>query len=347
MNGEIMDKTELKEKLKSYKADSIKKGIFETSEVTYNKDKCITGGLKTLIMHKFVTRELISSALDEHNTNNIFKKLQEKFKELYSYDADELQLIDNRSMDVMGAFIDDKYVFFDSFLEETLHPFFIITIIWAKYFDDKDKYGKFFNYLTGALYAVIKDKGMYNIYENRYIKDEISQWTSTVNLAVSCQYFCMYFCLAHEIAHGYIKSRAMNLSSKSEEYKADSIAYEVVLSLMEDEETSNVRVQDRELFEYCYLAPMMLFDMWDLIFYTERVLFQRTIVNDSHPSIKKRKENLFSIPYDDDKFKFDTEEGNAVYNAFTDVIDKYKTELLYRNEHGLIDELIRYITEGN
>ena len=197
------------------------------------------------------------------------------------------------------------------------------------------------------MYAVIKDRGMYNIYENQYIKDEISQWTSTVNLAVSCQYFCMYFCLAHEIAHGYIKSISMNLSSKGEEYKADSIAYEVVLSLMEDEKESNLPVQDRELFEYCYLAPMMLFDMWDLIFYTERVLFQRTIVNDSHPSIKKRKENLFSIPYDDDRFKFDTEEGNAVYNAFTDVIDKYKTELLYRNEHGQIDELIRYITEGN
>ncbi len=342
-----MDKKELEERLKTYQKDSIKKSIFETSEATYNKDKCITGGLKTLSMHNSVTRELISSALDEHNTNNIFKRLKVKFKELYSYDANELQLIDNRSMDVMGAFIDDKYVFFDSFLEETLHPFFIITIIWAKYFDDKDKYGKFFNYLTAAIYAVIKDRGMYNIYKNRYIKDEISQWTSTVNLAVSCQYFCMYFCLAHEIAHGYIKSRSMNISSKSEEYKADSIAYEVVLSLMEDEKESNLPVQDRELFEYCYLAPMMLFDMWDLIFYTERVLFQRTIINDSHPSIKKRKENLFSIPYDDDKFKFDTEEGNAVYNAFTDVIDKYKTELLYRNEHGQIEELIRYITEGN
>lgn len=342
-----MDKNELKERLERYKNYNTKKNMYDRSKSTYDKDKCIDGGLKTLSMHNSVTRELISSALDEHNTNNIFKRLKVKFKELYSYDANELQLIDNRSMDVMGAFIDDKYVFFDSFLEETLHPFFIITIIWAKYFDDKDKYGKFFNYLPAAMYAVIKDRGMYNIYENQYIKDEISQWTSTVNLAVSCQYFCMYFCLAHEIAHGYIKSRSMNLSSKDEEYKADSIAYEVVLSLMEDEEASNVSVQDRELFEYCYLAPMMLFDMWDLIFYTERVLFQRTIVNDSHPSIKKRKENLFSIPYDDDRFKFDTEEGNAVYNAFTDVIDKYKTELLYRNEQGQIDELIRYITEGN
>ncbi len=219
----------------------------------------------------------------------------------------------------------------------------MVTLIWAKYWEDENLYGRFFNYLTTVIYASMVDKASYNIYDCEYIKREILQGSSTVNLAVSCQYFCMYFCIAHEMAHKYIENQNKKINAKQEEFKADTIAYDIVLRLLADEECADIELKDRELFDYCYLSPMMIFDFWELLFYTNRIITNTYVIDDNmHPEIKKRKENLFSIPYKDE-YQFDTNDGNAVYSSFLDVIDKYKTELLYRKETGTLDKFLIYL----
>ena len=83
--------------------------------------------------------------------------------------------------------------------------------------------------------------------------------------------------------------------------------------------------------------------IFGICYSTQTELYQRYIINDNeHPEIKKRKENLFSIPYKDE-YDFNSSEGNDVYSAFLDVIDKYKIELLYRAENGTLNAFLKYI----
>ena len=317
--------------------------LLNSSKLAYNEEKAIREGYNVLSSHEDVSAESLKNSLFSHNTDIIFRRIKNKFLEIYDFDVSDLTFVNDRTMGNVNAFFETDLIFFDRMLEDTLHAFFIVTLIWAKYFDDENLYGRFFNYLTTVLYATIVDKSTYNIYDGEYIKREIRQWSSTVNLAVSCQYFCMYFCIAHEVAHKYIAETVDIISAVQEEFKADSIAYDIVLRLMMDEENSDIENKDRELFAYCYLAPMMIFDFWDLLFYTNRVISKTYMIKDNkHPEIKKRKENLFSIPYTDE-YDFDSSEGNDVYSAFLDVIDKYKTELLYRAENGTLKEFLNYI----
>ena len=62
------------------------------------------------------------------------------------------------------------------------------------------------------------------------------------------------------------------MSTIQEEFRADSIAYDIVLRLMIDEENAGIESNDREVLAYCYLSPMMIFDFWDLLFYSNRVI---------------------------------------------------------------------------
>ena len=65
------------------------------------------------------------------------------------------------------------------------------------------------------------------------------------------------------------------------------------------------------------MAPVMFMDYVDLIYYTDRVLYQAYIGTETHPEIQKRKESIFKIPYED-IYELDTEEGNRLYNGFLD-----------------------------
>ena len=317
--------------------------LLNNSKLAYNEEKAIRKGYNVLSSHEDVSVDSLKSSLYSHNTDIIFNRIKNKFSEVYNFDVSDLNFVNDRTMGSVNAFFGADLIFFDRMMEDTLHAFFMVTLIWAKYFEDESLYGRFFNYLTAVLYATIVDKSTYNIYDGEYIKQEIHQWSSIVNLAVSCQYFCMYFCIAHEVAHKYIAESKNKIGAVQEEFKADSIAYDIVLRLMIDEENSGIENKDRELFAYCYLAPMMIFDFWDLLFYSNRVISKTYILkDDKHPEIKKRKENLFSIPYTDE-YNFDSSEGNDVYSAFLDVIDKYKTELLYRAENGTLNEFLNYI----
>ena len=171
--------------------------LLNNSRLAFDETKAIRKGYDVLSSHKDISEDSLKDSLYSHNTNIIFQKIKNKFSEIYDFDASDLNFVSDRTIGSINAFFEDDLIFFDRMLEDTLHSFFMVTLIWAKYFEDENLYGRFFNYLTAVLYAAIVDKGTYNIYDCEYIKREIQQWSSTVNLAVSCQYFCMYFCIAH------------------------------------------------------------------------------------------------------------------------------------------------------
>ncbi len=336
------------ERMEKYKANVIRNDypshVQYNSIDAYDEGRAVRLGHCVFDKHSSISKDDIKKALLTHNTDLIFEKVKNKFHEIYGFDAPEVNFLNNRTMGSINAFYHDDLIFLDRMIEDTLHEIFMITFIWAKYFDDEDLYGRFFNYMTTAIYAAVVDKGTYNIYQLEYIKKEIDEWSNVINIASCCQYFCIYFCIAHEYAHKYIASKQIKINKMQEEFKADAMAYDIVLQLMEDEE-ENCDVKNRELFDYCYLVPIMMLDCLDLLFYSNRLISGKYVENDGiHPKIKSRKEHLFSIPYSD-KYKFDTEEGNAVYGFFLDVTDKYKTELLYRKENGMLNKLIKYLKD--
>lgn len=50
--------------------------------------------------------------------------------------------------------------------------------------------------------------------------------------------------------------------------------------------------------------------------------------------------HLFAIA-NDDKYDFDTENGNHLYAGFLDAYDEYRTQLLMKKERGKLDKIIR------
>ncbi len=336
------------EDLKGIIEDDFGSYVEENSKLDYNEMQGIEGCLNILKDCGQISEEAIRNAMYNHSIDKILKKVLEKFEQIYSYRNDNIEIIKNRTKGTLSVEIGENCIFFDRNLEDSLHEFFMVTMIWGKYIDDEDKYGRFFNYLTVVLIGIIQNKTC-NIYSFEYIGDEIRQGTSIANVAVGCQYFCVYFCIAHEVAHRYLEDINCMTNRKTNpvqsEYQADSIAYHVVLHLMEDESKLNSD-SDRELSDFCYLSPMMFFDFWELIFYVDRVIFKKYVENDDkHPEVKKRRDSLFNVPYEDE-FSFDTDQGNDLYAGFLDVIDKYKTELLYREKTGQLNSLLECIGEA-
>ena len=94
------------------------------------------------------------------------------------------------------------------------------------------------------------------------------------------------------------------------------------------------------LESYTYLAPMMYLDFFDLVYYTDRVLYKTVFHDGTHPSLKKRKNWLFRIAYRDE-YDFDTVDGNHLYKGFTDVCKEFKVQVLLKMERGKLTKILR------
>ena len=75
-------------------------------------------------------------------------------------------------------------------------------------------------------------------------------------------------------------------------------------------------------------------------YYTDRVLYNKRISTDTHPLPKDRISHLFAIA-NDDKYDFDTVDGNHLYSGFLDAYDEYRTQLILKKERGKLAKIIR------
>ena len=91
---------------------------------------------------------------------------------------------------------------------------------------------------------------------------------------------------------------------------------------------------------YTYLAPMMYMDFFDMVYYTDRILYKTFFYNDTHPALKKRKGWLFAI-VDRDEYILDTREGNYLYRGFNEVYKEYKIQTILKMEKGKLTKILR------
>lgn len=64
-----------------------------------------------------------------------------------------------------------------------------------------------------------------------------------------------------------------------EEFDADEIACHIVLKIIMSGKSRGIVLEP-----YTYLAPMMYIDFFDLIYYTDRILYKTYLYNSTHPT---------------------------------------------------------------
>lgn len=306
--------------------------------------------------NKGLTEEKLIDILNMHSMKKRYEKIQVKFKDIYQFDAKDFLLMDNKISGRLVAYFDSsgKKIYFDGMIENSYFSIFLIIFIWSNHYEEKTRFSDYFKYLTTALYAIIKDEQVANVQKFKYIEEDFYNNEQILNISTSCVVFSLYFNLAHELAHAMfsekpeylnqvVSERYKDSSEKNEELMADLIAYDVTLRLMIDEKNSEEK--NKELSEFAYLSPLMLFDIYELLDEVSRAINGKGYsAYHDHPEIKERKEILLKLPYED-RYDFDSTDGNVIYNFFLDAKELY-LEILNNNiKNGMFSKLIQWIGE--
>lgn len=306
--------------------------------------------------NKGLTEKKLIDILNMHSMKMRYEKIRVKFKDIYQFDAKDISLTDNKISGRLSAFFDQsrKEIYFDGMIENAYFSIFLIIFIWSNHYEEEKISSKYFKYLTAALYAIIKDEQVANVQDFKYIKEDFYNNEQILNISISCVVFSLYFNLAHEMAHAMflekpeylnqvVSERYKDSREKNEELIADLIAYDVTLRIMIDEKKSEENT--KELSEFAYLSPLMLFDIYELLDEVSKAISGKGhSVYYDHPEIKDRKENILKLPYED-RYDFDSTDGNVIYNFFLDAKELYLEILNNNKKNGMFSKLLRWIGE--
>lgn len=303
-------------------------------------------GMETMLKYfkdSGLTEEQLWENSQRYNLDRMFQMVKEYFGKEYGYKGEQIEL-SNRYQRSINSYIfmdgeRDQFVHMDELFESSVMSFFLIMFKWSKEFDNLEIYGNCFLYLLFIMNDVCILGDIPSAASNESMLQIIQGDVQIMNLASTCYWTVVIFSLAHEVAHSYFASIGKKFSNRrKEEFEADAVAYDIVLKMIMDQ--SGLGEQDRILEEYAYLAPVMYMRFFDLFYYTDRVLYRKRITSDTHPMPEDRIGHLFAIA-NDDRYDFDTIDGNHLYGGFLDVYDEYRTQLVLKKECGKLDKIIR------
>lgn len=290
-----------------------------------------------------LTEEQLRENNQKYNLKQMFELVKHYFQKEYGYYRKDIELINRYQRSVNSyIFLDEEieqFIHIDELFESSIISFFLVIFKWSKDFENLETYGNCFLYLL----FIMNDESILGDIPNEHSNEALLQImqgdVQIMNLASSCYWTVVIFNLAHEVAHSYFASIGKTFSDKrKEEFEADAVAYDIVLKIIIEQ--SKVEVQKRIIENYTYLAPVMYMQIFDLLYYTDRILYNKRITTDTHPLPKYRISHLFAIA-NDDKYDFDTVEGNHLYNGFLDIYNEYRTQLILKKERGKLTKIIR------
>ena len=301
-------------------------------------------GMRLMLYYfsKHFTAEQIQDNMQRYNLDNMLNIVKEYFRKEYGYAGNNIEL-NNRYQRTVNSYIyNDKenpaVVHIDELFESTMMVFLLAMFKWSKDFDNLDVYGNCYRYVLFLMNDVSILGEMQGEDANRALLEMVTDDLQTLQLAEDCYWTVLAFSLAHEVAHAYlayIGKKYTKEHPEKEEFDADEIAYHIVLKIIMDKEVKGIVLEP-----YTYLAPMMYMDFFDMVYYTDRVLYKTFLYNDSHPALKKRKGWLFSI-VDRNEYQLDTREGNYLYRGFNEVYKEYKVQTILKMEKGKLDKILR------
>lgn len=303
-------------------------------------------GIETMMKYfqkSGLTKEQLKQNDEKYNLNRMFQLVKDYFEREYGYRGESVELSNRYQYSINSyIFMDgerEQFVHVDELFESSVMSFFLTIFKWSKEFENINIYGECFKYLLFIMNDVSILGDIPNAASNEALLRLINEDVQIMNLAASCYWTVVVFSLAHEVAHSYFNSIGKKfLNRRKEEFEADAIAYDIVLKIIIDQSKSDDK--DRILEQYTYLAPVMYLWFFDLFYYTDRVLYNRRIVTNTHPLPKDRVSHLFAI-VNNDRYDFDTVNGNHLYGGFLDVYDEYRTQLILKKERGKLDKIIR------
>lgn len=297
-----------------------------------------------LMLHYFskhFTAEQLQDNMRRYNLDNMLVIVKDYFRKEYGYAGDNIEL-NNRYQRTINSYIyNDKknpaVVHIDELFESTMMAFFLAMFKWSKDFDNLEVYGNCYLYTLFLMNDVSILGEMQGEDANKALLEMVADDLQILQLAEDCYWTVLAFSLSHEIAHAYLASIGKKYTKEHperEEFDADEIAYHIVLKMIMDKEIRGIVLEP-----YTYLAPMMYMDFFDMVYYTDRILYKTFLYNDSHPALKKRKGWLFSI-VDRDEYQFDTREGNYLYRGFNEVYKEYKIQTILKMEKGKLEKIL-------
>ncbi len=335
------DKNENRPKLSKFMVSPSRYEIFKFGgESLKNEER----GMRLMLQYfsEYFTEEQLRANMQNYNLENMFAMVKKYFQKEYNFAGSGIELNNRYQQSVNSYIYDDTenpaIVHIDELFESTVMAFFLVIFKWSKDFEDLEIYGNCFRYLLYLMNDVCILGKMQGEDANREMLEMVAGDLQILQLAEDCYWTVLVFSLAHEIAHAYLSSIGKVYTKQhpeKEEYDADTIAYHIVLKIIMDKEGNNGILE-----EYTYLAPIMYMDFFDLIFYTDRVLYKTKIYDLSHPAVKKRKNHLFGIA-NRPEYDFDTVDGNHLYSGFLDVHDEFKDQVLLKMEKGKLNKILR------
>lgn len=291
---------------------------------------------------EFFTAEQLKQNMQTYNLEKMFCLVKECFRKEYGYDASNIELNNLYQRTINSYIYNDKknpaIIHIDELFESTMMAFLLAMLKWAKDFTDLEVYGHCYRYVLFLMNDVCILGEMQGENANRAMLSIVEGDLQILQLAEDCYWTVLAFSLAHEIAHSYFASIGREYNKNNlirEEYEADEIAYDIVLKIIMSNQTKGIVLEP-----YTYLAPMMYMDFFEMVFYTDRVLYKTYLFNKTHPALKKRKSRLFAI-VDMEQYDFDTREGNQLYRAFNQVFKEYKIQTLLKMERGKLTKILR------
>ena len=299
---------------------------------------------------KYFDREIgyeeVASAYQERNTKTLLNDICMEFSALYQTEINEVELINRYQNGIcVSAYTSQIHpaVYVDELFESTVTSFLLVSFLWSEFEGDVDIWGFAFSNMLYIFHKpcilgeMVSESALEGLLKTVAEKDP-----HLADLAADCFWTILTFALSHELAHIYFKKCGRVSKTwrqkRQEEYDTDRIAYDLVLRMiMKDAKKPE---NERVLYEYTYLAPMMLMEYFDLFYYTDRVLYKQWVDDWEHPEPTRRKNQLFGI-VNKPEYQFNTEEGNALYHGLLDVTDKgYKPNLLLKMEKGKLVQIL-------
>lgn len=241
------------------------------------------------------------------------------------------------------VFSQSKSVYIDLLMSNVLFDYVAAFYLWARFPDKQDIVSECFIHTLYTLEGCCRKGQLSEIDGQLSLQKLISENLEDHEIVfIGDLYWCMLaFALCHETAHIYLDHGETKCEQDGhlQEYQADAVGYEVFLDLVlkymnstEDDITSVFR-------EYLYAAPMILFLFYHDLFSIGYWMYG-DVVSNSHPDLEERITRLLAISQQN-KFPFDTTEGNAVLSHFYEVSDRFLEEVWYKLKNGKLCVIIR------
>ena len=317
--------------------------LYKTSGSTLKDEKRGLGLMLQYFSEHFTSEQLIEN-MQRYNVENMLALIKDFFRKEFGYAAENVEL-NNLYQRTVNSYIynDGKnpaVVHIDELFESTMMAFFLAMFKWSKDFADSGVYGNCYRYVLYLMNDVCILGEMQGEDAVRAMMEMIAGDLQILQLAEDCYWTVLAFSMAHEVAHAYIAAMGRKYTEEHperEEFDADEIAYHIVLKIIMSGESRGIVLEP-----YTYLAPMMYMDFFDLIYYTDRILYKTYLYNSTHPTLKKRKGWLFRI-VDREEYELDTREGNYLYRGFNVVYKEYRVQTILKMERGKLQKILRTI----